>query len=510
MENDRKESVSLSDDIFKLEWYYIDSAKKEPTGPISIRDLDVLIRTNLIDTNNYVWKEGMEDWKKIYQVNELKDIVNTTHTEMQESLIRSKIQASYCSGNNLKSENNLIENYYFGADGFWHVYNPISKVWTTQETKPIIRKKSYDFDGEDVKPEKSYGNIEQIKNLKSSFDENENPVENINENHTIDYTSITHSKEKNLSNETNQIILSTIADGQNKFIKKKRKFEVSSNNENIILPEEEIKILEKRKKKKEKRKEKKKHQWYSSRINSNIYVNYLPVDITEKELIEFFSRCGFIRKDPRTEEHKIKLYKDKQTGRYKGDALISYLREESVQLAVDLLNDSEIRPGHKIKVEKAKFEQKGDYQPREGYKMDDLQRFKFKTEIDRKLGWNEEDDEKGLKIIILKNMFELTDFLKDPTLRQDLELDIIEECEENFGEIEKFFIFEEHPDGIVKIKFHTPAAADKCLQALNGRIYNGRNIEAFYWDGKTDYSKSQEDQLTAVKRIEEFGDWLEK
>ena len=73
-------------------------------------------------------------------------------------------------------------------------------------------------------------------------------------------------------------------------------------------------------------------------------------------------------------------------------------------MAVDLLNESEIRPGHRIKVEKAKFEQKGNYQAREGYKLDDLQRFKIKTDIDRMLGWNEEDEEKGLKIVILKKI----------------------------------------------------------------------------------------------------------
>ncbi len=239
-------------------------------------------------------------------------------------------------------------------------------------------------------------------------------------------------------------------------------------------------------------------------------MTYLPLDITEKELIEYFSRCGFIRKDERTAAHKVKIYKEKETGKNKGDALISYLREESVQMAVDLLNESEIRPGHRIKVEKAKFEQKGNYQAREGYKLDDLQRFKIKTDIDRMLGWNEEDEEKGLKIVILKNMFEPSEFLNDPSLRQDLELDIIEECETNFGQVDKFMIFEENPEGCVKIKFHTPSAADKCIQTLNGRFYNGRNIEAIYWDGKTDYSVAKEDEFSVQKRIEEFGEWLEK
>jgi len=527
-------NVSLSDDIFKLEWYYIDPSKKETAGPISVRDLDVLIRTSMIDTNTYVWREGMEDWKKIYQVGQLKDIVNVTHTEMQESLIRSKIQASFSTSSSLKSENNGIENYYFGADGLWHVFNPITKVWNTQETKPITRKKSIDIDNTDF-DESVLSNIKKEDTAPKQIQTQKHESMELLNINSIDEVELTSKKDVvlNLPNEKsiasdisifNQNGLNTF-DSQsdimdeniknisinkdfNKFLKKKRKFEDIS--QDVILQEEDIKILEKKKKKTDKRKEKKKHQWYSSKINSNVYVNYLPPDITEKDLIEYFSRCGFIRKDPRTGDYKIKIYKDKQSGKNKGDALISYLREESVVMAIDLLNDSEIRPGCKIKVEKANFEQKGEYQPRESYKIDDLQRFKFKTDLERMLGWNEEDEEKGLKIVILKNMFEPIEFVKDHTLRSDLELDIIEECEANFGEIEKFLIFDEHPDGIVKIKFRTPSAAEKCIQALNGRIYNGRNLETFYWDGKTDYRKSQEDDFSVEKRIEEFGDWLEK
>ena len=169
--------------------------------------------------------------------------------------------------------------------------------------------------------------------------------------------------------------------------------------------------MEKNKKKLDKLKDKKKEKWYAPKVNSNIYISGLPKDITEFEIAEYFSRCGFIRKDPKTHDFKIKLYKDEK-GKNKGDALLSFLREESVTMAIDLFHETDIRPGFRITIEQAKFEQKGDYKKREAYKIDELQRLKMKSDIDKLLGWNEdEEDPNGLKIVILKNMFKPIDFI---------------------------------------------------------------------------------------------------
>jgi hypothetical protein len=82
----------------------------------------------VIDSNTYFWKEGMDDWKKLFQIDELKGIINSTQTEITESLNRTKIQSAY----SLNKDSN-VGNFYLGADGLWHVYNPISKTWTSQE-----------------------------------------------------------------------------------------------------------------------------------------------------------------------------------------------------------------------------------------------------------------------------------------------------------------------------------------------------------------------------------------
>lgn len=95
-------------------------------------------------------------------------------------------------------------------------------------------------------------------------------------------------------------------------------------------------------------------------------------------------------------------------------------------------------------------------------------------------------------------------------MRNDIEMDITDECNEKFGEIDKFVIFDQHPEGVIKIKFKAPASAERCIEALNGRFYNGRQVDAGFWDGKTDYSKVKEDLETQMERIEEFGKWLEE
>ena len=304
-------------------------------------------------------------------------------------------------------------------------------------------------------------------------------------------TEKSYIKNKRTSPSQNQIILSTHTESAK------------------LLSPEEIKKKEHNKKKTEKQKQKKKEKWYKPKIDSNIYISNLPENITQNDLITYFSKCGFIRNDPKTNEIKVKIYINEETKKPKGDALISFLRPESVDLAINLLNETEIKPGYIIKVERAFFKQKGEkYIKRESYKLDNLSKFKNKTEINRKLGWAEEDQEKGLKIVIFENMFQLSDFEKDDNLKKDIEFDIIEGCQKKCGKINKWEIFYNNPNGIVKVKFDTPKSAEECIKYFNLRKYNGRVIKVFYWDGITDYNKVSESKEEEEKRILNFGKWL--
>ncbi|CAG8671515.1 11473_t:CDS:2, partial [Scutellospora calospora] len=87
--------------------------------------------------------------------------------------------------------------------------------------------------------------------------------------------------------------------------------------------------------------------------NTSVYVSGLPPDVTVEELAEVFSKYGVLLEDLQSGGPKIKLYKDDQD-RLKGDALVTYFKEESVLLACQLLDETDLRPNEasKIRVQK--------------------------------------------------------------------------------------------------------------------------------------------------------------
>ena len=89
-------------------------------------------------------------------------------------------------------------------------------------------------------------------------------------------------------------------------------------------------------------------------MNTFVYASGLPTDITVDEIKTFFNKCGAIMIDPYTGKDKIKVYQD-DDGQPKGDARICYSNIESVQMAIEWLNGSDIRPGFKVTVEEATF-----------------------------------------------------------------------------------------------------------------------------------------------------------
>ena len=134
-----------------------------------------------------------------------------------------------------------------------------------------------------------------------------------------------------------------------------------------------------------------------------------------------------------------------------------------------MLDQREIKPGFMISIEQARFEQKGDYIPRKKIEIDKINLIKQKNDQAKMLSWNEGEDldDKGLKIVILMNVFTLEESQQEENYFKDLELDIREECQTKVGSIQRMKIFENNPQGVILIKFKTSVAADECIKVKN-------------------------------------------
>lgn len=217
-----------------------------------------------------------------------------------------------------------------------------------------------------------------------------------------------------------------------------------------------------------------------------------------------------LRIDHETAQEKIKMYTQEDKLTPKGDCTVFYARPESVEVAMDLLNGAEIKPGFKVTIEMAKFEQKGDYKQRERKEIDEVAKIRFKTKQENQFSWNEADEGEGLRIVVIKNLFKPEELEDNPEFANTIEEGVKEECESQIGIIKRLTLFEQHPDGVVQIKFDDPKAAEQCIKLMNGRFFAGKELECFYWDGKTNYRVVKESAQEEKQRIEGFGDMIER
>lgn len=236
--------------------------------------------------------------------------------------------------------------------------------------------------------------------------------------------------------------------------------------------------------------------------STKVYVSNLPSSITEETFVEFMSKCGLVENDIRTKKPKVKLYKT-EDGESKGDGLCSYIKPESVQLALTILDGSELE-GKIVSVTRAKFEMKGEYDPKlKPKKLTKKQMEKAKKAKERMFEWVPEklkgERSKHEKTIVIKNMFSVEELDRDPGLILDYSNNIRSQCSK-FGAVAKVTLYDKHPEGVCQVFFKEASEADMAVEMLNGRMFGQKVMDVKTWDGRTKYKieESKEDEAARL------------
>lgn len=270
------------------------------------------------------------------------------------------------------------------------------------------------------------------------------------------------------------------------------------------------------------------HEQKKQRVNTAVYATSIPLDADEEEVKLVFSRCGMIAEEIDSGRPRIKMYEDTK-GQFKGDVLVVYFRPESVKLAVQMLDESDFRPGErgpdgKMRVQEADFSYKKQTDNPEKAKSNskDKQKIIKKTQkMNSKLADWDDDDPQALqetssrwdKVVILKHMFTLQELEEDPAVMLEIKEDIREECEK-LGQVTNVQLFDQEPDGVASVRFSNAAAAQACVRIMNGRWFDERQLEAYIAKGNEKFKKSGVKQSSADKEHmdggnDKWAEWLE-
>ncbi|KAF2145454.1 uncharacterized protein K452DRAFT_283803 [Aplosporella prunicola CBS 121167] len=263
------------------------------------------------------------------------------------------------------------------------------------------------------------------------------------------------------------------------------------------------------------------------RKNRAVWVSSLPLDATKEELNAVFSKYGIIDTAINDEDdHRIKMYTDDK-GQFNGQALIVYFRDESVQLACDMLDDSPFdgyRKGPEGNMRVAPADQ--SYKRHEDVKEDETQakaprvsKKLMQKKVDKlnsKLAdWDDDEDTSTMtqtgtrhdKIVVLKHMFTLQELEEDENALEEITEDIREECSK-VGTVVNVVVFDLEPVGAAIARFETAEAARAAARMMNGRSFDGRTVKAYISDGSERFKRSKLENEES--NVESMADYLNR
>ncbi|TIA83923.1 hypothetical protein E3P98_00524 [Wallemia ichthyophaga] len=241
-----------------------------------------------------------------------------------------------------------------------------------------------------------------------------------------------------------------------------------------------------------------------------VFVTGLPPDVTVDEIADVFSKYGVLLTND-DGSPKVKLYTD-DLGNFKGEALVVYYKQDSVSLAVQLLDDTELRygDGSAIRVSVADFKPEASdhtnskhttQKPAKPLTEDEKRRKQTKfRKLDEKLNDWDSEDESGLadrlpsnttsRVVVLRHMFTPSELKEDPTLLLDLKQDVREDAEQ-IGKVTSVVLYDAEPDGIMTVKFSDHIAAQACVLKYEGRYFAGRRVVSYLYDGKETFKTTE-------------------
>lgn len=417
------------------EWFYLDAAGQSK-GPLTAETLTRMLAKGVgVEPSSLVWREGMEGWLPMSDVEPFKAHVSLLLTQWFFVDADGQQQGPCLT-------RMLLHKFGEGTiDGMTLVYASSVGEWRPLHEVDMLRESLLRLRAEEEEKEAADRRAREIDSMQQVFVVDEEGLQRLVERRDAPSTSKTTEKKAFVANdgvryawdEEEQAWVEDDNESEDDDLQEEEeesdedqgrsdapsKLKGSSEGAEPSSGKAEGVTADQRKKRKRKQRRPRKNQanW--------VYITGLPYDVTIEEVKAHFSKVGLIAISATDQLPKIKLYYD-EAGDAKGDCSLCYVAEESVKMAIDILSGGYIRPSHQVTVTRADFSQSQHEDSRRHASADPQRKKKIshqqvkvaKSAIDQALSWNEEDDAGAskfsfLRIVVLENMFAPQDLEED-------------------------------------------------------------------------------------------------